>query len=355
MTRDLLLRDFAPRSRLRVPETVVERPRYPVVDAHNHLGSAFAGDWPMRPVEELVAVMDEAGVETLVDMDGGVGPHLRAELDRYVGRYPGRFAVFAGLDYDAWATDERFGETEASRLRGAVSEGAAGLKVWKVLGLRARDSRGRLVAVDDPRLDPLWAAAGELRVPVTIHVADPIAFFDPIDRFNERREELLEHPDWHVHPIRPAGRPDAPGLPSFDELMAQLDALLGSHPGTTFIGAHVGCAAEDLAWVAGRLHAHANFHVDIAARIGELGRQPYSARDFFLRYADRILFATDDPPAVGAYRLHYRFLETKDECFAYDLGDVPSQGRWRVHGLGLPDDVLRRVYNANARRLIRAV
>ena len=352
MADGLLLSDYVPRSRLRVPVHPVDRPRYPVVDAHNHLGSVFAGDWPARPVEDLVAVLDESGVERVVDMDGGWGEHLRAEIARHVGPYPDRFVIFAGLDYEGWSHDERFGETEAARLRDSVAAGAAGVKAWKLLGLRARDPRGRLVAVDDPRLDALWATAGELGIPVAIHVADPVAFFDPLDRFNERWEELHAHPDWHFHPTRPSEQAEAPGFPPFDEIMQQLEHVLARHPGTTFVGAHVGCAAEDLGWVARMLETHPNFNVDIAARIGELGRQPYGARDFFLRYQDRIVFGTDVPADVRSYRLHYRFLETRDEYFSYDLGDVPGQGRWMIYGLDLPDDVLRKVYRDNAYRLI---
>ena len=352
MTTELLLRDYVPRAQLRVPVHEVERPRFPVFDAHNHLGSAFAGDWRTRPVGELVAVLDESGIERVLDLDGGWGEHIRAEIARYVEPHPDRFVVFAGLDYDSWAADDRFGETEAAHLRDSVNAGARGVKVWKMLGLRARDSRGRLVAVDDPRLDPLWAAAGELAIPVAIHVADPIAFFDPLDRFNERLEELSDHPDWHFYPTRPTGRAAQPGFPPFDEIMEQLDNVLARQPGTTFIGAHVGCAAEDLAWVARTLDARPNFNVDIAARIGELGRQPYSARDFFLRYQDRIVFGTDVPGDVRLYRTYYRFLETRDEYFSYDLGEVPGQGRWMIYGLDLPDDVLRKVYRDNANRLI---
>ena len=302
---------------------------------------------------ELVATMDEAGVEVLVDLDGGSGEGLGREIDRWQAKAPERFLVFAGLDYDGWSADPAFGETEARRLRDGARRGARGLKVWKLLGLRARDPAGRLVAVDDRRLDPLWATAAELDLPIVIHIADPVAFFQPLDAGNERFEELTEHPDWHFWPTRPAGRPDEPGYPPFDELLAGFDRLLGRHPGTTFVGAHVGCAAEDLGLVSRMLDAHPNLSVDIAARLGELGRQPYTARAFFVRYADRILFGTDQPADPAVYRLHYRFLETWDESFDYGTDEVPAQGRWQIHGLGLPDDVLQAVYRDNARRVLR--
>jgi predicted TIM-barrel fold metal-dependent hydrolase len=338
-----------PAQALRVPVTNVTRPRYPVISMHEHLGPVFGGDWRHRPVEELLATMDEVGIVTMVDLDGGQGDALSRAVDRYQAPHPDRVVLFAGLDYEAWATEPAFGELEAARLRDSVARGARGLKVWKLLGLRARDPMGRLVAVDDPRLDPLWRAAGELSVPVLIHIADPVAFFRPLDAANERAEELRLHPDWHFWP--PATL-DGSGFPGFDELLAAFDRLLTRHPGVTFIGAHVGCASEDLALVAGMLGRHPNLYVDIAARLGELGRQPNTARRFFLDWADRIVFGTDTAVAVPSCRLYYRFLETLDDSFDYSPEPVPPQGRWRISGLGLPDDVLHRVYIANARRIL---
>jgi predicted TIM-barrel fold metal-dependent hydrolase len=348
---ELRLSEFRPRTSLRVPVHLVETPKYPVVDAHNHLGAAFGGEWADRSAAELVATLDASGVEAIVDLDGGQGENLSAEIDRWAAAGPDRVIVVAGLDPDAWASDPAFGETEAAQLRDSVARGARGLKVWKTLGLRARDPDGRLVAVDDPRLDPLWMAAADLGIPVVIHIADPVAFFDPLDATNERWEELRGHPDWHFWPTRPDDDPDAPGVPSFDALLAAFERLVGAHPRTTFIGAHVGCAAEDLALVSRLLDEHPNLNVDIAARLGELGRQPYTARTFFLRYADRILFGADMGPDPAIYAIHYRFLETFDESFDYGTDRVPEQGRWQIHGIGLPDDVLRKVYRDNARRL----
>ncbi|HKF86267.1 MAG TPA: amidohydrolase family protein [Candidatus Limnocylindrales bacterium] len=355
MAGPLALADYRPRQSLRVPEHHVARPSVPAIDAHNHLGTAFGGDWPQRDAADLVRVLDEAGVAALVDLDGGWGDGLRREIERWQEPLPGRVAVFAGLDYAMWAEDVRFGDIEAARLREGVAAGARGLKVWKLLGLRARDPSGRLVPVDDARLDPLWAAAGELGVPVTIHVADPVAFFEPLDATNERWEELHEHPDWHFWPTRPAGRPDLDGFPPFEELIDGLERVVTRHPGTVFVGAHVGCAAEDLGRVERILERAPNFHVDIAARIAELGRQPYSARAFVERWFDRVLFGTDMAPDPAWYGVYYRFLETRDESFPYDADrdSAPTQGRWRIHGLGLPETVLRAVYHDNAARLLR--
>ena len=228
--------------------------------------------------------------------------------------------------------------------------------MWKLLGLRARDARGALIPVDDERLDPLWAAAGELGVPVTIHVADPIAFFDPLDA----RERALGGAARATRTGTSGrrghrGRPDLDGFPPFDELIDGLEAVVARHPATTFIGAHVGCAAEDLARVSAILERCPNFNVDLAARIAELGRQPYTTKAFVERWPDRVLFGTDMGPDAAWWSVYYRFLETADESFPYDADGrgVPTQGRWRIHGLHLPDDVLRLVYRENAPRLIR--
>ncbi len=345
---NLDLRDFAPRPALTRNETVVEQPRFPVVDAHNHLGylvpnAPFGGAWPTRPVAELVAELDRSGVRAVVDLDGGFGETLRHELARYVEAYPERFVVFAGLDYAAFERERNIGAYLANQLREGVAAGARGLKVWKLLGLRLRDQGGKLYAVNDARLDELWAAAGELGVPVLIHVGDPVAFFQPLDRFNERYEALQAHPDWHFL---------GGDLPSFHTLMEQLADVVMRHPRTNFIGAHVGCYAENLGWVGQIMERCPNFFIDISARLAELGRQPYTARDFFMRHADRILFGADAPPSQAVYRLHYRFLETRDEYFPYWLGERPPQGRWMIYGLDLPDAVLRQVYYENAVRVL---
>ena len=344
--RELRLVDYRPYSRLRLPVHHVEQPRFGVVDAHNHLGPEFGQGWDERPVGELLAALDEAGVETIVDLDGGPGrgpQRAHRALPASASR-PRRRLRRVGLPTSG-PEQADFGAVEARRLEDSARRGARGLKVWKTLGLRARDRKGHVVAVDDERLDPLWNAAGRLGLPIVIHVADPIAFFDPLDERNERWEELVDHPDWHFWPPRESAEaktsepadPDA-GFTPFDEILAALDRLLGRHPETTFIGAHVGCASEDLALVGGMLDRHANYHVDIAARIAELGRQPYTAREFLVRYADRVLFGTDLGYDPAMYRLHYRFMETWDESFDYSTDEVPPQGRWQICGLGLPDD-----------------
>ena len=343
---DVVLSDFRPNSKLVVKETTITNPRFPVIDAHNHLGETFGGGWINKPVSQLLDILDEANIQNFVDLDGGWG---EAILDKHLAHFkaaaPERFLHFGGVDWGQWqAQGNQFGEWAAKRFREQVTRGAQGLKIWKGLGLNVQDHENQLVMVDDERLDPVWAMAGELDVPVMIHVGDPVAFFDPLDHTNERWEELHAHPDWQF---------PSPPYPSFISIMESLARLVKRHPQTTFIGAHVGCYSENLGWVGRVLEQSPNFYIDISARIGELGRQPYTARRFFLQYADRILFGTDMGASVDSYRLHYRFLETDDEYFNYGLSPVPGQGRWYIYGLHLPDEVLEKVYYQNARRVLR--
>ena len=341
----IYLHEYRPKARLFTKTTEVVRPRFRVIDAHNHLGDPFGGGWDKRPVAELLDVLDEAGVDVYVDLDGGWGEEiLYRHLDHFKAAAPERFVIFGGVDWSAWERlGDRFGEWAANKLRAQAAAGAQGLKIWKKFGLQVYDHTGQLVAVNDPRLDPLWAAAGELNLPVMIHVADPLAFFDPLDECNERWEELHSHPDWHF--------PSPPG-PSFQSIIDDLARLVTGHPETTFVGAHVGCYSENLAWVGQLLEQCPNFYVDISARISELGRQPYTARRFFVEHSDRILFGTDMGPDLDTYRIYYRFLETDDEYFNYGRAEVPGQGRWAIYGLHLPGDVLEKVYQLNARHVL---
>jgi len=341
----MLLADFRPRSQLVTRITQVDRPRFPVIDAHNHLGEPFGGGWDKKPLAALLDLLDETGVTHYVDLDGGWGEDiLNAHLDYFKAKAPERFQVFGGVDWSQWESKkDGFPEWAAGRLKFQKERGAQGLKIWKGFGLHVRDQNGELVKADDARLIPLWETAGELGLPIMIHVADPVAFFDPVDETNERWEELGEHPDWAF---------TSPPFPSFMSIMESFVNLVARHPNTIFIGAHVGCYAENLRWVGEMLETCPNFYVDISARIGELGRQPYTARRFFCNYADRILFGSDMGPDPDAYRIAYRFLETDDEYFNYSTGNIPQQGRWHVHGLYLPEHVLKKVYSENARRVL---
>lgn len=340
---DLRLHEFQPRSLLRTPQRRIERPCFPVIDAHNHLAGHHWEDH-QRPVSDLLEQLDSADVSLLIDLDGGWGESiLHRHLDTFKATAPDRFVLFGGVDWSQWPEQgDRFGEWAARRLRAQAARGAQGLKIWKNLGLHVTDQRGVLVAVDDPRLDPLWATAAELELPVMIHVADPPAFFQPIDRFNEQWTILRNYPEWHF---------PSPPFPAFATVMEQFTNLLARHRQTQFIGAHVACYAEDLGWVSSLLDRCPNLCLDISARVAELGRKPYSSREFFLHYQDRILFGTDMGPDPEQYRVYYRFLETWDEYF--DYGNAEENGRWRIYGIGLPDDVLRKVYGDNVRRVLR--
>jgi predicted TIM-barrel fold metal-dependent hydrolase len=339
------LLNYHPQSKLVTKVTVIEKPRFPAIDAHNHLGEAFGGGWDKKPLPQLLDLLDQAGIVHYVDLDGGWGEDvLNEHLDYFKAKAPERFSLFGGVDWVQWESrGDGFPQWAAGRLKVQKERGAQGLKIWKGLGLNVRDQNSQLVNVDDQRLDPIWQSAAELGLPVIIHVGDPVAFFDPIDETNERWEELGLHPDWAF---------TSPPYPPFTHIMDGLATLVTRNPATTFIGAHVGCYAENLAWVGALLERCPNFHVDISARIGELGRQPYTARRFFLRYADRILFGSDMGPDLSAYRVIYRFLESDDEYFNYNATEIPMQGRWHVHGLYLPDNVLEKVYFGNAQKLL---
>jgi predicted TIM-barrel fold metal-dependent hydrolase len=341
----MLLENFRPRSKLVTKTTLVERPKFPAIDAHNHLGHYGGNAIEVASIDEVCAELDKAGITHYIDLDGGWG---EAELQRhleYVAPRRERFQVFGGVDWDKWAElGDAFPEYAAKRLEVQKVWGAQGLKIWKPFGLHVRDQHGILVRVDDERLIPIWETAGRLGLPVLVHVADPVAFFDPVDETNERWEEIGANPDWAF---------TNPPFPPFMDILNGLYNLVKRHPSTTFIGAHVGCYGENLGWVGQMLDDCPNYSIDISARIGELGRQPYSARKFFIRYADRILFGLDGGPDVDSYRLTYRFLETDDEYFNYNTDEIPGQGRWYAYGIYLPDGVLEKVYRRNAERLLK--
>jgi predicted TIM-barrel fold metal-dependent hydrolase len=364
--------NFQRDSMLRVHRTDISTPRFPAVDAHNHLSSVVPGEDETN-VPRLLRAMDSVGIRTIVNLDGFWGEHLKKALAKYADPYPDRFVVFGSIDLgqiDAVDFGARIGDSMA-RFK---QRGLRGIKFFKDLSLSHRDSSGALVLPsiplfanvaaeglkhyhpfgtgtpilpDDDRLRPVWENAAKLGLPVLIHIADPSALFQPPDEKNELYELLRRRPQWTYY---------GKDLPTFEQLLdAQLN-MLRRNPDTTFILAHVGSYAENLAWVSSMLREHRNAYVDIAARVFELGRQPYTAREFFLRYQDRILFGTDRYPKPGEEYLPpdglgaiYRFLETNDEYFTPDLPGICS---WRLYGIGLPEKVLRKVYCGNAMKII---
>jgi hypothetical protein len=354
--RELRVVEWTPEQQLRPPVTEVPRPAVPAIDIHNHLGRWLSddGDWVIPDAAALIDLLDEAGVETIVNLDGMWGDELTANVDRYDRAYPGRVLTFCQLDWARLADSTPGGDAEAdpivtelrAQLDDAVARGARGVKVWKSLGLTFRDASGALVLPDDPRVIAVLRHAGELGLPVLIHTADPKAFFAPLDERNERLDELLVMKEWWFG--------DRDVHPTFARLLDAHAALVAACPGTRFIGAHFGCAAEELDRVERMLAASPNYTVDIAGRMAELGRQPRRLRALLERWPDRVHFGTDIYPAtLEQYRLHYRFLESLDEAFGYaPESDIPPQGRWTVSGLGLPAEILEQVYRGNARRVL---
>jgi predicted TIM-barrel fold metal-dependent hydrolase len=342
----LRLADWHPRSRLAATSSSVDRSAVACIDVHNHLGRWLTPPgWTAPSVEDLLALMDRRNVATIVNLDGMHGDELETNLDRYDRAHPGRFVTFCQLDWGLLAQPDG-ASLIAEQLRDCAARGARGVKVWKNLGLLVRDPSGALVLPDDPRVVDVLALAGSLGLPVLIHVADPIAFFDPADESNERIDELQANPDWWFG--------DRAVHPTFDTLLTALESLVLATPGTTYIGAHVGCCAEDLGRVERLLAAAPNWNVDIGGRMAELGRQPRRVLRLLERFGDRVLFGTDAFPLTDeALTTHFRFLETLDEAFDYAPDEaVPPQGRWTVSGLGLSGAALEAVYAGNARRVL---
>lgn len=362
--KPLELSQYEPRSMLRVKETQVVRARYPVIDIHTHLSFSAKAEHGvplaserhfLASPEALLPVMQGHNIRALTNLTGGFGDGLVEAIKKFDKSYPGQFYTFTEPSYNRFL-EPGYPKFQAEAIGEAHSAGAKGLKILKTLGLYLREdiTTGKLVKVDDTRFDPMWDACGQLGIPVAIHVSDPVAFFTPTDRFNERFEELNNHPDWSFYDH---------DFPSNAEILEARNRVFARHRNTQFIALHVGNFAEDLENVSQNLDRFPNMSVDIAARIGELGRQPRTARRFFDKYQDRILFGTDATPHADEfpqqiysdklYEIYFRFLETDDEYFDYAPARIPPQGRWRIYGIELPDPILQKVYSVNAARLLR--
>jgi len=336
--KTILLKDFHPKPALHATAHEILRAKFPVIDVHTHTNDA-AGIGDRVDPKEMVARMDQLNIKTIVILTGMWGDKLQSIIDRMVKPYPGRFLVFQQIDWSK-INEPNFSELMVRQLDDSVRRGARGLKILKELGLGVRDSTGKLIAIDDPRLDPVWEECGRLGIPVFIHAGDPEAFFHPIDAHNERYEELIEHPDWSFY---------SPKYPSLPELLAQRDRMFAKHPHTTFVALHFGSWPENLDFVGQTLQTFPNVMIETGAREGELGRQPRRTRELFMKYSDRIMLGTDEGASEEMYRNYFRWFETEDEYFPY--AQYPQQGRWMIYGLGLPDDVLEKVYHENAEKL----
>ena len=335
---------YRPVSKLVVPENIIKKAKYPVIDAHNHLARGNNGASAAKFAEGLIAKMEDYNIKMIVDLDGKLGDIGERQLQMSEA-YPDKFVTFVRVDFSTLEEPD-FGYQINKRVDEYVRRGAGGIKFLKELGLNVKDSTGTYIKPCDPRLKPIWEAAAKHDIPVTIHIGDPIAFFDPVDEYNERYEELIVHPNWSFAD---------PQFYRFDELVESGMNLLRNNPDTRFIIPHVGGIAENLARVGKMLDEFPNMYIDTAERIAELGRQPYTARDFLIKYQDRILYGTDLLPNDGNVIPNYRFFETYDEYFHYNNWDEHNQGRWMIYGVGLPDDVLRKIYYENACKVIPRV
>lgn len=340
---------------LRVQETVLERASFPVVDVHTHF--LIKGRHDPELLDRYVQWMDRNGIEVCVSLDGQIPGKLDQHIEFLGSRYRDRFVVFANLDFlgsgsldrpeTLACNDSGFVRAMCERVQAESERGRiSGLKFFKDFGLRYRNADGSLIAIDDPRWDPIWECCARNKLPVIMHTADPSAFFRPADESNERYGELRAHPEWSF-----AG----PGYPAREALHAARNRVVARHPNTMFIAAHFGNDAEDLAELSQWMDAYPNLLIEFSSRLNELGRQPYSSRAFFEKYQDRIMLGTDGPFPEERLRIYWRFLETRDEYFLYSEKSPPPQGDWRIYGLGLPPEILKKVYHANAAKWIPGV
>jgi predicted TIM-barrel fold metal-dependent hydrolase len=332
--QSLTVEEYEPRSTLIVAEHPVPRAKYPVIDVHSHHRNVS----PER-LDQLVGEMDELNLRVLINLSGGSGERLKQIAAAMKGRHPKRFGVFANLDFSGIGSPE-WGRRAAAQLEQDVRNGAQGLKFFKNFGLSVKYPDGRRVPVDDAALNPVLETCARLAIPVLIHVGDPAPFFEPVDRFNERWLELTTLPN-RRHPPPP----------TFEELNGERDRLLGRHPKVNFIVAHLGWHGNDLGRLGRLMDKYANFYTEVGAVLAELGRQPFTAREFLTRYQDRVLFGKDSY-APGEYPYYWRVFETRDEYFEYYRR---RHAHWRLYGLDLPDEVLKKVYYKNALRLIPGI
>ncbi|MFO0579838.1 MAG: amidohydrolase family protein [Polyangia bacterium] len=328
--------DYEPRSSLKVPEHPLVRARYPFVDVHSH-------QWlmPVQDLDKLVAEMDALNMGVMVNLSGFRGKLLEWSLANVHKHQARRFLVFINLDFEKVGTPAWPAEALA-QLEAGVKQGATGLKVYKSLGLTDRDASGKRIAVDDPRLAPIWERCGELGIPVLIHSGEPSPFWMPKDRYNERWLELKQEPDRY----RPAER-----FPPFETILGEQHNMFRRHGKTRFIDAHLGWLGNDLARLGRLLDELPNVSTEIGAVLAELGRQPRAAREFLIKYQDRVLFGKD-VYKPSEYYTYFRVLETADEYFDYYR---KRHAHWKMYGLDLPDEVLRKLYYKNALALFPSI
>ena len=330
------IEEYSPRSTLIVSETKLKRSKYPFVDVHNH-----QFDMPIKDLSKLVEEMDSLNMGFMVNLSGFRGLYLEQSLKNIKENASTRFGLFLNIDFEK-LDDPNFATEQVDLINKAVAQGVIGLKVYKSLGLTDKDKKGNRIAINDPRLNPIWKACGDQNIPVLIHSGEPSSFWDPKDKYNERWLELRQKPGRYRDPEK---------NPSFEEVLAEQHAVFKKHPNTTFINAHLGWMGNDLDRLGKHLDQYPNVMTEIGAVLAELGRQPKRARQFFIDYQDRILFGKDSYN-VSEYYTYFRVLETEDEYFEYYR---KRHAHWKIYGLSLPDSVLQKVYYKNALHLFPSI
>ncbi len=337
VAQTMSIEDYKPKSTLVVPQHPVTRARYPFIDVHNHQNSQM----PVAQLDKLVKDMDGLNLQVMVNLSGGYGDALEKGVANMKCHYKNRFVVFANIDFTN-IDDPGYNGRAAARLERDVHNGAQGLKIFKNFGMDLKDTKGQRIHVDDPRFDDVFETCGRLKIPVLIHTAEPWSFFQPMDQYNERWLELKMHP----------GRARPPDkYPSWETLMGEQHNLFARHPNTVFIAAHLGWLGNNLAELGSLLDRLPNVNTEIAAVLYELGRQPRFAREWLIKYQDRVMFGKDVWNAQEYYT-YFRVLETADEYFDYYR---KYHAFWQMYGLDLPDEVLKKLYFKNALRIIPAI
>tara|TARA_R110002126_G_scaffold221604_2_gene366858 strand:+ start:97 stop:1161 length:1065 start_codon:yes stop_codon:yes gene_type:complete len=333
LAQEMGFEEYNPTSTLVVPGEEITKAKFPFIDVHSH-----QRDMSVEALNSLVADMDVMNEAIMVNLSGGSGESIKEKISNINKSYPNRFVVFANVDFEG-AKDVAWGKKAAAQLEDDINSGAKGLKIYKSLGLRNKDSDGKRLAIDDPRLDPIWAKCAEMGVPVLIHAADPKSFWDDMNSDNERWLELKTHPRRKRTATDPA---------PFEQIIQEQHNVFKKHPNTKFINAHMGWYANNLNKLGELLDEMPNMNVGISAVIAELGRQPQNARAFFIKYQDRVLFGKDSwkPEEFPTY---FRVLESNDEYFPYYK---KYHAFWSMYGLNLPDEVLKKLYYQNALNLI---
>lgn len=330
------IEEYSPKSTLVIKETLITRAKYPFIDVHNH-----QFDMPLKNLSKLVTEMDSLNMAFMINLSGFRGLYLKKSLENIRENAPKRFGLFLNIDFEA-IDEEDFKAAQVALIDSAAAAGVMGLKVYKSLGLTSKDIYGKRIAINDPRLDPIWEACGRNNMPVLIHSGEPASFWEPKDRYNERWLELRQKPNRYRNPET---------NPSFEAVLAEQHDIFKRHPNTTFINAHLGWMGNDLDRLGQHLDRYPNVWTEIGAVLAEIGRQPQRARKFMIDYQDRILFGKDSYKP-SEYHTYFRVLETADEYFDYYR---KRHAHWKLYGLALPDSVLQKIYYKNALTLFPSI